>query len=168
MRQFEKRKNETARQDTTGRPDPFTLLAYAATVRTWLKRGENWTGFNRDGSPDVIPQERFARGFEAMLNLGIAPAPVRRQIRNVPLTDEQYDEYAKTAGRMSKMRLDVFVRSPEFQQLPAHAQHDWVEAELKASRTAAEGILMMKYPEIPRLAAKAQNARHTAEPVAIH
>ena len=53
---------------------PDALKADAATVRRWLKRGDNWTGFKPDGSPDVAPQERFARAFEQYLREGHAPS----------------------------------------------------------------------------------------------
>ena len=53
---------------------PNQLKADAATVRNWLRRPSDWTGFKRDGSPDVGPQERFARAFEQYLREGHAPS----------------------------------------------------------------------------------------------
>lgn len=85
----------------------------------------------------------------AMLNLGIYPAQLARKIRNVELTDDQYDEFSRIAGRMSKQRLDAIVRSADYQTWPNHIRHDVIAETITQSREAARGILMMKYPSIP-------------------
>jgi hypothetical protein len=97
----------------------------------------------------------------ALLNLGIGPAPVERSIRNVKLNDDQYDDFSRIAGRMTKMRLDAIVGNPEFQSWPTGTQHEVIQETLRQSREAARGVMMMKYPEIPRQAALQQVARRT-------
>jgi hypothetical protein len=37
----------------------------------------------------------------AMLDLGIAPAKVERKIRNVELTEQEYDDFARISGRLA-------------------------------------------------------------------
>jgi hypothetical protein len=93
---------------------------------------------------------------QAMLNLGISPAPVGRTIRNVELSDSEYDDFARIAGRMSKMRLDQIVNSPDFQTWPTHARHDVIAEVIRQTRETARGIVMMKYPHIPADAYKAK------------
>ena len=88
-----------------------------------------------------------------MLNLGVFPAPVQRTIRNVELTPEQYDDYARIAGGMAKQRLDQIVLAPQFSTFPSSVQHDVIEETIKQSREAARGVVMMKYPQIPHDAA---------------
>jgi hypothetical protein len=100
----------------------------------------------------------------AMLNLGIAPAQVERKIRNVELTDQQFDDFARIAGRMSKMRLDTIVRSPDWQQWPNHIRHDVISEVIRQSRESARGMMMMKYPQIARDAVEARRQKFTAEP----
>ena len=99
----------------------------------------------------------------AMLNLGVYPATLRRSIRNVDLTDEQYDEYAKIAGRTTKMRLDTIVKSPDYQRWPNHVKHDVMVEVIKQSREAASGLMMMKYPQIVRDATDAKIAKARGE-----
>ena len=99
----------------------------------------------------------------AMLNLGVYPATLRRSIRNVDLTDEQYDEYAKIAGRTTKMRLDTIVKSPDYQRWPDHVKHDVMVEVIKQSREAASGLMMMKYPQIVRDATAAKIAKARGE-----
>jgi hypothetical protein len=101
---------------------------------------------------------------QAMLQLGIAPAQVKRTIRNVPLTDQQYDDYARMAGRMAKQRLDMIVRSPDWRTWPAHTQHDVIQEVIKQSRESASGALMMKYPTIVEAATAAKLAKVTGNP----
>lgn len=84
----------------------------------------------------------------AMLNLGIHPAPVSPRIRNVELSPEQYDDYARIAGRMAKMRLDAIVRSPTFLSWPAQTRYTVLQESIRQSRETAAGIVMMRYPKI--------------------
>jgi hypothetical protein len=101
----------------------------------------------------------------AMVQLGMGPAQVERQIRNVPLTDEQYDDFVRVAGVSTKMRLDAIVRSPDWQLWPDATKRDLVEEVFRQSREAARGWMMMMYPQIPRDAAQRQIAKARGEAV---
>ena len=104
---------------------------------------------------------------QAMLNLGIAPAKLERKIRNVDLTDQQYDDFARIAGRMAKMRLDVIVKSPDYQTWPNHIRHDVISEVIRQSREAARGLMMMKEPQIVKDAVEARRKKMTDEPKGI-
>jgi len=86
---------------------------------------------------------------QAMLQLGIYPAQPIRKIRNVDLTDQQYDDYSRISGRMTKMRLDAIVKSPDWQTWPNHIKHDVISEVIRQSREAASGVMMAKFPQIP-------------------
>lgn len=88
----------------------------------------------------------------AMVKLGMGPSPVQRKIRGVELTDEQYDQYARYAGRMAKIRLDVIVNSPDFQRWPTHSQHDVIQETMRQSREIARAAIMTRWPDIIRKA----------------
>jgi hypothetical protein len=92
----------------------------------------------------------------AMADLGMGPAPVERTIRNVKLDDEQYDDFARIAGRLAKGRLDVIVRSPDFQYWTPAIKRDVITEAIAQSREAARGMMMMKYPSIPAAATQAK------------
>ncbi len=98
---------------------------------------------------------------QAMLDLGIHPAAVERKIRNVELTDQQYDDFSRIAGRLAKSRLDVIVQSPDWQRWPKHVRHDVISEVIRQSREGARGTMMQKFPSIPRDAtdAKMKKAR---------
>ena len=84
----------------------------------------------------------------ALLSIGIAPSKVEKKIRGVELDPDQYDEYQRVAGRMTKMRLDAIVNSQDFQSWPNHVRHDVITETIRQSREAARGYVMLKYPEI--------------------
>lgn len=96
---------------------------------------------------------------QAMLSLGIHPAPVERKIRDVQLTDQQYDDYSRVAGRLLKQRLDVIVHSPDWQSWPNGTRYEVINNVVTQSRDVARGIIMMKYPSIPEQAAISRKKR---------
>ncbi len=84
-----------------------------------------------------------------LLKLNISPSPVQRKIRGVDLTDEEFDDYARLAGRMAKSRLDVFVASPKWQTFPNHIRETLIKGQITAAREAARNAVMAKYRRIP-------------------
>jgi hypothetical protein len=80
---------------------------------------------------------------KALLKLDIFPARLERKIRGVELSDQQYDDFTRIAGRMAKMRLDNVVGQPGFSSLSDTAQRDMIESTVKSSREAARGLIMM-------------------------
>lgn len=102
---------------------------------------------------------------QAMLALGIYPAPVERQIRNVKLSDQEYDDYARIAGGLAKQRLDVIVRSPEWQGWPAGTKHLVIENVLHTAREMASGAVMRKYPMLAVQAYQAKMAKRAGLPL---
>ena len=136
------------RRDIWGEPMPSgdALLAPGVTAI-----------YERKMSADPVNQ--------AMLALSIFPAPVERRIRNVRLTDAQYDYFALNAGAAAKMRLDQFVRSPEWSSMTNEGKHYWVVETMKQARESAAGKVMMRWPEIARQGALLARSRLTGEPV---
>jgi hypothetical protein len=101
----------------------------------------------------------------AMLSLGVSPAPVERTIRNVKLTDQQYDDFSRIAGGLAKIRLDAIVQSPLWATMPNDSRYEVIKETIKENREVAVGQMFKKYPQIPRDAAKAQLARKTGQTV---
>lgn len=85
---------------------------------------------------------------KALLDLGIHPGSVEKKIRNIELTPQQYEDYARIAGRMTKQRLDVIVNSSSFQTLPPYQRAMVLTNTFKESRAAASGMVKMKNPNI--------------------
>ena len=96
---------------------------------------------------------------QALLRLGVFPAQLPRKIRGVALSDEQYDLFSRTAGRMAKMRVDAIVRMPGFAMLPAGVQHDMLTSAIRGARETARSLVMMRYPDIVRAALAAKRAQ---------
>lgn len=130
----------------------------------WGEAIPNLQGF---GEITAIYMRRISQDpvNQAMLRLGIAPAKLERKIRNVELSDAQYDDFARTAGRMTKMRLDQIVRSPDWSIWPAHVQHDVIAETIRQSREAGRGMMMMRFPEIAREAVDFRMKKHSDDSV---
>lgn len=84
----------------------------------------------------------------ALLSVGIYPGVPGRSIRGVQLNDQQYDDYSRIAGRLTKQRLDNVVAQPGFTQMPAGHQVDFMRKIISSSREAARKATMMQYPDI--------------------
>jgi hypothetical protein len=100
---------------------------------------------------------------KAMLDLNIFPAQPERKIRNVELTPQEYDDYARLAGRMTKHDLDRIVNSPAWDQLPVEARHYAVQHTIEMNRNTAREMMLGKYTHIAADAAVVKQARARGE-----
>jgi hypothetical protein len=85
---------------------------------------------------------------KAMADLGMGKSPVSKKVRNVELDPEQYEYFARTSGRMAKMRLNVMVKSPQWDTFPAYMKMKVINETIDGSRRSAEGLLFAKWPRI--------------------
>ena len=92
----------------------------------------------------------------AMAQLGLGISQPERKIRNVALTDQQYDDFSRIAGVTAKQRLDVIVRSADWQRWPDEVRRNIATEVIKQSREMARNMTMMKYPQIPAQAMQAK------------
>lgn len=119
--------------------------------------GEPMQGVERIGLTQIAIKQLSTDPVNvAMLQLGVSPAQVTRKIRGVELTDEQFDDYARMAGRMTKQRLDVLVRAPDWSRWPNYVRTLIIEETVKQSREVARGMILGKYPQIARDAVEAK------------
>ncbi len=117
----------------------------------------------RDIWGEAMPNRESAFGFttmyatqansdpvnQALLDAGYFPAQPPRKIRNVDLTDEQYDDFQRISGRAAKMRLDTIVRSQQFQTWPKEVRHELIQETVRQSREMARNAIMAKDRTIP-------------------
>jgi hypothetical protein len=85
-------------------------------------------------SPSVARNDKTMAQMEAV---EFYPAKLHRQILGVPLTDQQYDDYARVAGMLAKRRMDALVNTAGFTNQPAGFQHKMMSDTLTAARKAA-------------------------------
>lgn len=81
---------------------------------------------------------------KALYGMGIYPSLPERRIRGVPLTDQQYADYSRVAGRLAYMRLKPVVMAPTFPTIPPQGQHDLIEKIISGSREQARSQIMMQ------------------------
>ena len=105
----------------------------------------DWTGepivSHQMISPSAAKNDRTMAQMEAV---EFFPAHLQRQILGVPLTDKQYDDYARISGHLAKMRLDALVNTPGFKDQPAGMQQKAMGEMLSSSRKAGADWVMMQ------------------------
>jgi hypothetical protein len=102
---------------------------------------------------------------QALYRLNIFPSRVEGNISNVKLTDQQYDDYSRLAGRLTKQRLDVIVKSPDWRRFTDDQRRMAVNNQIEANRNVARNMMLMKYPQIARDAYVLQHARATGQQI---
>jgi hypothetical protein len=80
------------------------------------------------------------------LDVGIPQVP--RTIRNVKLTDQEYDDFQKYSGRLLKQRLTALVTSGYWNQLDPNTKRQTVQEFVSQSRNVAREIMLGKYHHI--------------------
>ena len=86
--------------------------------------------------------------IKALQNLRIFPGMPERKLSGVELTGAQYNDFAGTAGRMAKMRLDALVNAPGFTALPPGTQIAAVNHAISESRRVAGELVKMRNPQL--------------------
>lgn len=133
-----------ARRDLWGEPirNPDAFPAPGLTAITAVQ-----------GSKDPVDLE--------MYRLGIHKAQVERKILGIQLTDQEYDDYQRIAGRLVKMQLDQMVNSERWYNAPDGYKRETLEKAINDNRETARNMMMMKYQHIrgDAYAAKASRLR---------
>jgi len=83
-----------------------------------------------------------------MYRLNVRKSPVDKKIRNIELSPEQQDDYARIAGRLTKMQLDQVVNSPDYERMPDFQKMDVIEKVFDVTRKAARETMLQKYPQL--------------------
>jgi hypothetical protein len=85
---------------------------------------------------------------QAMVSLGMTPSRPERNIKNVELTPQQYDDYSRISGRYMKTRLDALVAMPQFPTMPDDVKRKLITKVITQSRDAARTAIMLQNPSI--------------------
>jgi hypothetical protein len=81
---------------------------------------------------------------QALLSAGYFPGKLSRKIRGVELTDQQYDDYQRIAGRTAKVRLNAQMGVISNPNIPANIRHDMIASTVKEARESAMSLIMME------------------------
>jgi len=110
--------------------------------------------------PTSMSHDPVVQRLEALQEAGHAvfPAKLQDKITGVKLTPEQYDALQRTAGMMTKMRLDAMIGTGGFAQLPEQLQTTMIKEAITSSREAARTLTKMQNPDIIRQAMDAKRA----------
>jgi hypothetical protein len=96
---------------------------------------------------------------KALIAANYFPGKVDRKIRGIELTDQQYDDFARIAGRTAKVRLNAIVSMPGFDQMPESTRKELMTNTIQQSREMARSLIMMQNPDIMTKANDAKRAK---------
>jgi hypothetical protein len=99
---------------------------------------------------------------KAMDDLHLGIGKIGKKIRGVELSEQQYDDLARIAGRMAKTRLNAMVGIISNPQVPAGQRIEMIHTAISSSREAARSLIMMQNPDIIKAATDAKIAKRTA------
>jgi hypothetical protein len=103
--------------------------------------------------PDVVSPIRMSAITndpvnQRLLHLGIGIGKMKQEIHGVKLTDDQYDDFRRIAGKRTKIMLDKVISQPGFSQIPSVNQIKFIRSVVSAERKNASILIMQRYPEI--------------------
>jgi len=124
--------------------------------------------------PTAGPLPSYANDpvVKAMDAIHLSVGRLARKIRGVPLTDQQYHDYARVAGKMAKMALNRLVAVPGFQQMPDALKAIEMHKEITAAHERAANMIMMQSASGPesiiRKAIEVKRAPLQGKATAVH
>jgi hypothetical protein len=74
----------------------------------------------------------------------VYPSVPQRKIRGVELTDQQYDDYSRLAGRFAKMQLSNLVSMEGWHTIPTEMRVEMVHKIITGSRESARTTVMLQ------------------------
>lgn len=80
----------------------------------------------------------------ALISANYFPGKLERKIRGVELTDQQYDDFQRIAGRTAKTRLNAMVNVIGNPNVPDSVRRDMIENTIAASRESARSLIIMQ------------------------
>ena len=81
-------------------------------------------------------------------DLGIWPSKLSKKIKGVDLSEQEYDDYQRTAGRFMRIRLSSIVNTPGWQAVPPSIRRSTLTATIKDAREGARTLILMQNPHI--------------------
>lgn len=91
--------------------------------------------------------------------LGVAPAPMRPEVRGVSLTDQQWDDMQRVGGRFARMRVGAIVGMPGYQGIPDPLKQKIIRSAIDDSHEAARALTMMQNPDVLTQAVRNKTAK---------
>ena len=101
-------------------------------------------------SPIYVSKLKHDPVNQELLAIGVFPSKLKREIRGVELTDDQYEEYQIIAGRLTKTTLDGLVGQEGWTSMPKFSRQDIISKIISKTRNTARTTMIMRHPDILR------------------
>ena len=101
--------------------------------------------------PDLLSpvfESRLREDFvtSELVRLGASPARMRKEIRGVELTPEQFDEFQMIGGRLARQAVSSVVNQEYWSGLPDETQREMIARVLGQAREQARRYMLAKHP----------------------
>lgn len=157
------RKVDPYQRETRGNSLTDMIFNEAQAKVPWLSQG---LYPRRDMFGEPIPSSGPVQNYandptvKMMGELHMKVGRLEHKIRGVPLTDKQFDDFSRIAGRTAKMLLDSAVRTPGFDRLLPNARMELMHKAINRGREeAAKAVMMQSYNGDNDIVRKATDAK---------
>jgi len=99
-------------------------------------------------SPIYRSQAKNDPTIAEMIRLDVTPGSVRRQIKGVDLTEQEYDQLTFTAGRLTKAGLDALRHWKGWDGLTDEAKRELMGDAMRKARDMARDFTVSKFPDL--------------------
>lgn len=143
------RKIDPFQHETKGVSTPVTAILEAAQAKIpWLSRGLmprrdmfgepiRWDGPNPNYANDPV-----VKAMDALNGSGVGK--MSKKINGVDLTEQQYDDVSRIAGRDAKMQLNARIGIIDNPQVPAGVRLEMIHKAISDARHRARQLVMMQ------------------------
>lgn len=97
-----------------------------------------------EGSFGIAPVHAADPVDQELYRLEVYPSKVERQIRGVDLTDQQYDDYSRIAGRMSRQLVSRLVSQPGWLSQPEGVRREVLMKAIGQGREYGRSTVIMQ------------------------
>lgn len=94
-------------------------------------------------SPIFTSTDRNDPVADELLELEIYPGKLSREVRDVELTDEEYEEHQINAGSALRTALEAYVNTPGWSDLPKFSRQEIVNRAIAKTRKQANAAMLL-------------------------
>ncbi|RAU21074.1 hypothetical protein CU669_15060 [Paramagnetospirillum kuznetsovii] len=120
--------------DTIKAKVPFLSKTLPSKYDMWGQPMEYSRFSHNNGKPDPIATE--------MERLGITMSKLKRDIRGVELTDQQYGDYQRLAGRLTRQVLEQTINAPGWNTVSDFARRETLSKIVTGTRQQAQAAII--------------------------
>jgi hypothetical protein len=130
-----------ARTPGLGEDVPVAYTIWGETVKLG---DENW--IKNLLSPVATGEISKDKATTEVVRLGVKPGSPQRKLGKMELTDQEYDQYARSSGQLAHQLITKIVNRPNYDSIPDETKRGLFDDLFSAARETAKNRLLMNAP----------------------